>query len=55
METRVCVAIMAMLILIAGCEVADTETGDSAVTEMKSSVMAPESATDVVKVEPVKE
>ena len=55
METRVCVAIIAALLLIAGCEVAETETGKSAVTEMKSSVVEPESATEVVKVEPVQE
>jgi len=53
METRGCVAIIVALLLIAGCEVA--ETGDSAVTEMKSSVVEPESATEVIKVEPVKE
>jgi parvulin-like peptidyl-prolyl isomerase len=55
MKTRVYLAIMIALLLIASCEVAETETGDSAVTEMKSSVVEPESATEVVKVEPVKE
>jgi len=55
METRVCVAIIAALLLIAGCEVAETETSDSAVTEMKNSAVESESATGVVKVEPVQE
>jgi len=55
METRVCVAIITALLLIAGCEVAETETGDSAVTEMKSSVVEQESAAEVVKAEPVRE
>ncbi len=55
MKTGVYLAIMVTLLLIASCEVAETETGDSAVTEMKSSVVEQESAAEVVKVEPVSE
>jgi len=55
MKTGVYLAIMVTLLLIASCEVAETETGDSAVTEMKSSVVEQERAAEVVKVEPVRE
>ena len=55
METRVCAAIIAVLLLIGGCRTVETETGGSTVAEMKSSVAQPESTAEVVEVEPVKE